>query len=74
MTGAALVIGVAEALIYYNMGRSEEDRKFSFRIPPGKEMAKTVGVVLVTSILTGLVTDGIQRVIKEHGSPKLASA
>lgn len=58
-----LVIGTAEALIYYNLGKNSGG-KFSYKIPHGKELVKTVGIVLVTSILTagisGFITSRFQ--------------
>ena len=51
ITSVGMVIGLAEALLYYNLGQSAGG-KFTYKIPPTKEFFKTAGVVLVTSILT----------------------
>ena len=59
VSSVGLVIGVAEALLYYNLGQSA-GRKFSYRMPPGKEFLKTVGVVLVTSVLTAAISSGLE--------------
>jgi uncharacterized membrane protein (DUF106 family) len=59
VTGVGLVIGVAEALLYYNLGQSAGG-KFSYKIPPTKEFFKTVGVVLVTSVLTAGISAMIE--------------
>ena len=54
-----LVIGVAEALLYYNLGQSA-GKKFSYKLPPKKEFLKTVSVVMVTSVLTAAISSGIE--------------
>ena len=59
VTSVGLVIGVAEALLYYNLGQSAGG-KFSYKIPPTKEFFKTVGVVLVTSVLTAGISAMIE--------------
>ncbi len=51
ITTVGLIIGTAEALLYYNLGQSAGG-KFTYKMPPTKELLKTVGVVLVTSVLT----------------------
>lgn len=59
VTSVGLVIGVAEALLYYNLGKSAGG-KFAYNIPPTKEFLKTVGVVLVTSVLTAGISGMIE--------------
>lgn len=59
VTGVGLVIGVAEALLYYNLGKHSEG-KFKYSIPPTKELMKTIGVVLVTSLLTAGISGLIE--------------
>ncbi len=71
ITGASFAIGLAEALIYYNMGKGEKEG-FSLRLPPGRELAKTAGVVIATSVLTALLTLGIENGLK--GKPVWAKA
>lgn len=61
ITGAGFIIGVAEALVYYNLGQSS-GRGFTYKIPPRKELLTTASIVLVTSVLTALLTRGIERV------------
>lgn len=63
ITGASLIIGIGEALLYYNLGQSQGG-KFSFKIPPRTETFKTIGIVLVTSVLTAVLTNGIQNMMK----------
>ena len=63
ITSVGMVIGVAEALIYYNLGQNSGG-KFSYRIPPAKELLKTSTIVLITSILTA----GISGYIESHFS------
>lgn len=64
VTGVGLVIGVAEALLYYNLGQSAGG-KFAYKIPPTKEFFKTVGVVLVTSVLTAGISALIESRFEE---------
>ena len=59
-----LVIGVAEALVYYNMGSQQEGEDFQYKVPPAKELATTAGVVLVTSVLTALLTNGLEKLLE----------
>ncbi|HSH64669.1 MAG TPA: hypothetical protein VLB84_02475 [Bacteroidia bacterium] len=64
VTSVGMVIGVAEALLYYNLGQSAGG-KFAYKIPPTKEFFKTVGVVLVTSILTAGISAFIESRFEE---------
>lgn len=59
VTTVGLIIGTAEALLYYNLGQSAGG-KFSYKIPPTKEFFKTVSVVLVTSVLTAGISAMIE--------------
>lgn len=59
VTTVGLVIGVAEALLYYNLGQSV-GKKFAYKLPPKREFLKTIGVVMVTSILTAAISSGIE--------------
>jgi hypothetical protein len=54
-----LIIGTAEALLYYNLGKNAGG-KFSYKVPPTKEFLKTLGVVLVTSLLTAGISGMIE--------------
>lgn len=64
VTTVGLIIGTAEALLYYNLGQSAGG-KFSYKIPPTKEFFKTVGVVLVTSVLTAGISAMIESRLSE---------
>jgi uncharacterized membrane protein (DUF106 family) len=59
ITGVGFVIGLAEALLYYNLGKSAGS-KFTYKIPPGRELMKTAATVLITSILTGYIASWIE--------------
>jgi len=59
ITTVGLIIGTAEALLYYNLGQSAGG-KFTYKMPPRSEFFKTVGVVLVTSILTAGISGFIE--------------
>lgn len=65
ITLVGLIIGTAEALLYYNLGKSSGG-KFSYKIPPTKEFFKTVGVVLVTSLLTAGISSMIETQINKN--------
>lgn len=64
ITSVGMVIGIAEALLYYNLGQSAGG-KFTYKIPPTKEFLKTAGVVLVTSILTAGISGFIESRFQE---------
>ncbi len=65
ITGAGLAIGLAEALIYYNLGKNEKNEKFKFQIPKGKELLKTAGIVLITSVATASLSNLIEKSLEE---------
>ena len=64
ITGVGLVIGFAEALLYYNLGVNADREKFKFGFPKGKELAKNMAVVLATSALTAILTYQIEQAIE----------
>lgn len=65
------VTGVGEALIYYNLGQSAGD-KFQFKVPPKEELFKTLSVVVVSSIITGLLTELVLKMLPEAKEKELA--
>ena len=65
ITSVGMVIGIAEALLYYNLGQSAGG-KFSYKIPPTKEFLKTAGIVLVTSMLTASISGFIESRFNEQ--------
>lgn len=64
ITTVGLIIGTAEALIYYNLGQTTGG-KFAYKIPPRKELLKTVTVVLISSILTAGISGFIESRFQE---------
>lgn len=60
ITGAGLAIGVAEALIYYNLGKNANKEKFAFQIPRGAELLKTTGIIIATSLATAALSNIIE--------------
>lgn len=64
ITTVGLIIGTAEALLYYNLGKSAGG-SFSYKMPPTKEFLKTVGIVLITSILTAGISSMIESQINK---------
>ena len=63
LTGVGFVVGVAEALIYYNMGQSAGGN-FRFAVPPTKEFLKTAAMVLLTSVVTTALFKGIEMMME----------
>jgi len=65
VTVAGFFIGTAEALIYYNLGESKakKNKKFTYKIPPSKELLQTASIVMVTSVLTAAFTRGIEKTL-----------
>ncbi len=66
ITVAGFFIGTAEALIYYNLGESKakKNAKFTYKIPPTRELLQTAAIVLVTSVLTAGMTRGIEKTLE----------
>lgn len=71
LTGVGFIVGVGEALIYYNMGQSS-GQGFSYKIPPTKEFIKTASVVLVTSILTAGIFSGLEMLMEQRDEKQTA--
>ena len=64
ITSAGLAIGIAEALIFYNLGRNANTEEgFKFELPQGKELARTLGMVILTSLLTAQVSNSIEKIV-----------
>ncbi|WP_317133536.1 hypothetical protein [Aquimarina algicola] len=63
ITGAGVAIGIGEALLYYNLGKNATTKSFKFGIPRGKELYQTLAVVAVTSVLTAMLSKGIESAI-----------
>ena len=66
------VTGVGEALIYYNLGQSAGGEGFKFQVPPKQELFKTLSVVVVSSIVTGLLTELVLKMLPEAKEKELA--
>ena len=58
ITLVGTVVGLGEALLYYNMGRNN-GKVLPLKFPPMKEFLPTAGVVIVTSFITGLLADAL---------------
>ena len=65
ITGAGLAIGFAEALIYYNLGKNENQEKFKLQIPKGVELVKTTGIIIATSLATAALSNIIENALAE---------
>ncbi|MBS1635388.1 MAG: hypothetical protein JST26_05650 [Bacteroidetes bacterium] len=61
------IIDVGQALIVYNAGKGAEAKAlgttYKWKLPGGKELMKTAGLVLVTSVLTGLLVSAAEAMI-----------
>lgn len=60
LMGIGFAIDVTTAIIIYNFGKSSEAKslgvKHQWKLPGGKELISTAGLVLVTSVMTGVLT------------------
>ncbi len=67
------VIDVGQALIVYNAGKGAEAKAlgstYKWKLPAGHELMKTAGLVLVTSVLTGLLVSAAETMVL-GGEPK----
>ncbi|TPN85814.1 hypothetical protein [Aquimarina algicola] len=73
-TSAGLAIGMAEALVFYNIGRNEKADKFRVQVPKGAELLKTLGMVALTSVLTAELSNQIEKVLDAKMVASLAPA
>lgn len=64
ITGAGVAIGIGEALLYYNLGKNANSKSFKFGIPKGRELYQTLTVIAVTSVLTAMLSKGIESAMK----------
>ena len=60
ITGAGLLIGFAEAIIYYNLGKNDNKEEFKFQFPKGVELLKTTGIIIATSLATAALSNIIE--------------
>jgi hypothetical protein len=73
ITGAGLLIGFAEAIIYYNIGKNETNEKFKFQLPQGAELLKTSGIIVATSLATAALSNILESWIdKKVVTPSIA--
>ena len=67
LMGIGFVIDVGQALIVYNAGKGAEAKAlgstYKWKLPAGKELMKTDGLVLVTSILTGVLVSAAESMV-----------
>ena len=74
VTGAGLLVGFAEAMIYYNLGANKKNEKFQIQYPKGKELLETVGIVILTALATAALSNIIENgmPIKKSLTPQIA--
>ena len=66
ITSAGLIIGIAEALLFYNLGKQKEGKGFSYSFPPGKEFGKIIAFALGTAILTTALSYGLEKLVTKE--------
>ncbi|MDJ0974693.1 MAG: hypothetical protein QNJ98_09565 [Planctomycetota bacterium] len=52
---------MAEAIIHYNMGKSDSQGGFKMRMPPPKELAKIAAITGAFSLLSGSIVGALER-------------
>ncbi|WP_025741932.1 hypothetical protein [Aquimarina pacifica] len=73
-TAAGFTIGVAEALVFYNIGKNEKSDDFRIQTPKGAEALKTLGMVVLTSILTAQLSSYIEKTLDQKTVSNLSLA
>lgn len=61
VTGITFGVFMAEAIIHYNLGRTQEGEDFRMSLPPPKELAKIAAVTGAFSVASGVLIDVLQR-------------
>jgi hypothetical protein len=73
VTGAGLIVGFAEAMIYYNIGVNKGKENFKIQTPRGTELLETVGIVIITSLATAALSNVLEkRLAKKTLTPAIA--
>ena len=70
ITIASFVIGLIEALMYYNLGKKQSVGLMD-SLPPWKDLVMTMFIVIITSVATALLTCIVERVIESKNRPPL---
>lgn len=69
LMGVGAIIDLGQAVIVYNTGKGAEAKSlgqnYKWSMPSGKELAKTAGIVLATSLLTGILVGVLEKVLLE---------
>ncbi|MBI3518888.1 MAG: hypothetical protein HY062_05975 [Bacteroidetes bacterium] len=69
-------IDITAAIIIYNAGKGSEAKamglKYKWKLPGGKDLLKTAGLVLVTSVITGTLTGLAEKSIFKNDKQQLA--
>ena len=61
ITGITFGVFMTEALIHYNMGKSNNGKDFKLALPPPKELAKIAAVTGAFALASGIMIDSLQR-------------
>ena len=67
ITSAGLIIGVAEALLFYNLGKQKKGQPLTYSLPSGKEFGKIVVFAFGTAILTTALSYGLEQLVTKSG-------
>ena len=60
LTGAGLIVGFAEGLLFYNLAKYEKEGANGMYFPKGAELAKMIGLVMLTSVATTALSNGLE--------------
>ena len=61
ITGITFGVFMTEALIHYNMGKSNNGKDFKLAMPPPKELAKIAAVTGAFSVVSGVLIGAINK-------------
>jgi hypothetical protein len=74
LMSVGFIFDVGQAIIVYNSGKKAEaitaGLPFKWQMPKGRELMKTAAIVLVTSLITGLIVTGAEKMIFKDGEGK----
>lgn len=77
LMGVGAIIDLGQAVIVYNTGKGAEAKalgqKYKWSMPSGKELAKTAGIVLATSLLTGLLVGVLEKALLDDKPKEVAA-
>lgn len=76
LISVGFAIDITAAIIIYNVGKGSQAKtmglNYKWKLPDGKELLKTTGLVLVTSVITGTITSLAEKSLLKHDKQQLA--